>query len=116
RLCVGATAPPRVNTMAAPFLGLDDEPLEHAIAGISNQASRVEREHLLVAPETGASAKATVEPEDELRDLAPLGPGRCNPIEPLAVAAVDQDHVGDMLAQRVERGPDAGRKGLRLLG
>src|SRR4029079_18309132 len=102
RLCVGATAPPRVNTMAAPFLGLDDEPLEHAIAGISNQASRVQPEHLLVAPATGASAEAPGEPEQQVRDPAPLGPGRRDPVEPLAVAAVDENHVGDMLAQRVE--------------
>ena len=60
-LRIGAKRPAPVHDMDAPFPGLDDEPLEHAIAGISDKASRVEREHLLVALEPGARTKLAVE-------------------------------------------------------
>ena len=62
------TAP--VDDMHALLLRLDDKPFQHAIARERDQIARIEREHLLVAPEPGPGAEPAIEPERHLRALA----------------------------------------------
>src|SRR5258705_8614357 len=115
-LRIGAERAATVDDRDAFLLGLDDEALQNAVAGISDKVARIEREHLPVAPEPGARAEALVEAEGDLRHLAALGPGGGNAVDALAVAAMDEDQIGDALAHLVERLPDAVGKRLCILG
>ena len=49
-----------------------------------------------------------------MRDIAPFGPRRCQAVDALGVAAVDQNHVGDTVANLVERPPDIVGEGQRV--
>ena len=40
------------------MLGLDDQPLEDAVAGERDDVARIERQHLLVPPEAGTPPEA----------------------------------------------------------
>src|SRR5690606_35667072 len=94
-MCAERTAP--VDDSDALLLRLDDEALEHAIAGERDQVARLEREHLLVAAEPRPRSETPFETECHLRDLAALGPAGRHTVEPLAVAAVHQHGIRDAL-------------------
>ena len=71
---MGPERPPAIDHGNTPLLGLDDQPLEHAVAGERHEIARGKPEHLLVAPEPCARSQTPLERERDLRHLALLGP------------------------------------------
>ena len=93
-LRIGPERPAPIDHRDALRLRLNNQPLDDTAAGERYDVARIERQHLLVAPEPGALAKAPVEPERDLRDLALLGPGGGEPVDAPAVAAMHEQEVG----------------------
>ena len=68
-LRIGAERATTINDGDTPLFGLDHEPLKDAVAGERDQVARIERKHLLVAPEPSALTQAAVETEGDLGHL-----------------------------------------------
>src|SRR3546814_8563690 len=77
--------------------------------------ARIEGEHPLVTLEAGTGAQPHVERERDLRDAATFSPARCQTVDALGVAALDEHHVRDAVADLVEGGPDIVAEGQRLV-
>ena len=106
-LRVGAERPAAIDDVDAPLLGLDDQALEHAVAGESDDIARASSASICSLRRKPARAPRRLSrPKATCGDLAALGPGGGEAVDALAVAAMDEDHVGDALAHLVERLPD----------
>src|SRR3546814_14571157 len=89
--------------------------VEYAIARKRDDVARIEGEHPLVTLEAGTGAQPHVERERDLRDAATFSPARCQTVDALGVAAMDEHHVRDAVADLVEGGQAIVAEGQRIV-
>src|SRR3546814_21114612 len=98
-----------------PSRGLYNQAFEYAIARKRDDVARIEGEHPLVTLEAGTGAQPHVERERDLRDAATFSPARCQTVDAPGVAAMDEHHVREAVADLVEGGPDIVAAGQRIV-
>lgn len=111
-----ASGAPAIDHCNPLSLGLDDQTLEYTIARKRNYVAGLQAQHLLIALEASAGTETPVEGKHQLLDIASLGPARCEPINTLTVAAMDKEHVRNLIADLVEGCPDGFSESLGLVG
>src|SRR3546814_10008873 len=93
----------RISDWSSDVCSSDLEPLGDAIALEGDDVAGLQRQHLLVTAEAGAIAEFAIQSEADLLDAVLLGPRGRDPLDALHVAAMDQVHIADPLAHRVDR-------------